>query len=328
MTQPVGGDLHVDRVLTQFSVAWVQNSNDFISSKVFPRLPVDKRTDRYKVYNRGAWRTDSGVAKRAPGTESRGIGWNYTHKTYFVDPFAVHVDLDDQTMSEADNPLELPREATELITTRLLLHKELDWHNQFFKSGVWATNPTPTGTDLWDDLASDPIGQMAEWVDLFTKINSKAPNTIVMGADVWRALKNHPDLIDRIKYTQRGLVTADLIGSAFEVPRILVSRATTVVGYEDHGSADTDNAAAANFSYITNPKAMLLTYSTATPRKMEPLAGLSITWKGYFSGNDKGVRIKRFRMEQIESDRIEGMITFQHKLVAPTMGIYVNALVA
>ena len=326
MTQPVGGDLHVDRVLTNFSVAWTQTTNDFISSKVFPRLPVDKRTDRYKVYNRGQWRTDNGVAKRAPGTESRGIGWNYTHDTYYVDPYAVHVDLDDQTLAEADDPVTLPKEATELITQRLLMHKELDWHKQFFVPGVWDNEPTPD--DLWDDNASDPIGQVGKWVDDFTLLNSKAPNTMIIGTDVWRALKNHPDLVDRIKYTQRGLVTADLIGAAFEIPTILVSRSSVVEDFEERGSAKTDNDNAADFSYITNPKSVLLTYSTPSPKKMEPLAGLSITWKGYFAGNAQGVRIKRFRQEQIESDRIEGMITFQHKITAPSMGLFVEALVA
>lgn len=326
MTQPVGGDLHVDQVLTNFSVAWIQSTNDFISSKVFPRLPVDKRTDRYKVYNRGVWRTDAGVMKRAPGTESRGVGWNYTHETYYVDPYALHVDLDDQTLAEADDPLSLPREGTELITNRLLLHKELDWHNQFFKPDVWANEPTPD--DLWDDVASDPISQVGKWIDDFTLLNSKPPNTMVVGVDVWRALKNHPDLVDRIKYTQRGLVTADLIGAAFEIPTILVSRASVVPNFEERGSASEDNTNAADFQYITNPKGVLLTYSTATPKKMEPLAGLTMTWKGYFAGNAHGIRIKRFRMEAIESDRIEGMITFQHKLVAPTMGLYVDQLVA
>lgn len=326
MTQPVGGDLHVDQVLTNFSVAWIQSTNDFISSKVFPRLPVDKRTDRYKVYNRGVWRTDNGVMKRAPGTESRGIGWNHTHETYYVDPYALHVDLDDQTLAEADDPLSLPREGTELITNRLLLHKELDWHNQFFKPGVWANEPTPDA--LWDDTASDPISQVGKWIDDFTLLNSKPPNTMVIGVDVWRALKNHPDLVDRIKYTQRGLVTADLIGAAFEIPTILVSRASVVPNFEERGSAKEDNDNAADFKYITNPKGVLLTYSTPTPRKMEPLAGLSITWKGYFAGNAQGIRIKRFRMESIESDRIEGMITFQHKMVAPSMGLYIDQLVS
>jgi Phage major capsid protein E len=326
MTQPVGGDLHVDRVLTQFSVAWTQTTNDFISSKVFPRLPVDKRTDMYKVYNRGAWRTDQGVAKRAPGTESRAISWNYTHETYFVDPYAVHVDLDDQTMAEADNPLELPKEATELITQRLLLHKELDWHKQFFQPGVWANEPVPDA--LWDDVASDPISQVGSWIDEFARINSKTPNTMIIGSEVWHALKNHPDLVDRIKYTQRGLVTADLIGAAFEIPTILVSRATHITDYEERGSAKLDNDNVSEFEYITNPKSVLLTYSTASPKRMEPVAGLSITWKGYFSGNDKGVRIKRFRQEAIESDRIEGMITFQHKMTAPTMGLFVEELVS
>ena len=328
MTQPVGGDLHVDRVLTNFSVAWVQGTNDFISSKVFPRLPVDKRTDRFEVYNRGQWRTDAGVFKRAPGTESRGISFNKTKDTYYVDPFAVHYDIDDQTLAEADDPLQLPREATQLITNRLLLHKEKDWHENFFKTGVWDLEKTPTGPDLWDDVASDPIAQVAEWVDEFTLLNSKAPNTMVIGVDVWRALKNHPDLIDRIKYTQKGIVSADLIGSAFEIPTILVSRSSHVPGFEERGSAATDNANAPDFAYITNPKGILLTYSTSSPKKMEPLAGLSVTWKGYFAGNDKGVRVKRFRMEHLESERIEGMITFQHKMVAPSMGLYVDQLVS
>lgn len=326
MTQPVGGDLHVDQVLTNFSVAWTQSTNDFISSKVFPRLPVDKRTDRYRVYSRAQHRNASGVAKRAPGTESRGVGWTYTHKTYYVDPFALHVDLDDQTMAEADTPLELPKEATELITQRLLLSKELDWHDQFFKPGVWDIEPTMSAG--WDDVASDPIGDVALWIDDFTKLNSKAPNTMVLGADVWRALKNHPDLVDRIKYTQRGLVTADLIAAAFEIPNILVSRATHVPNFEDHGAANEDDLAAEDFEYITNPKSILLTYSTSAPKKMEPLGGLSITWKGYFAGNAQGVRIKRFRMENIESDRIEGMITYQHKLVDSKMGTFIDEAVA
>lgn len=326
MTQPVGGDLHVDQVLTNFSVAWTQSTNDFISSKVFPRLPVDKRTDRYKVYNRGQMRSVEGVFKRAPGTESRGIGWNHTHDTYYVDPYAVHVDLDDQTMAEADDPLKLPKEATELITQRLLLSKELDWHEQFFKKDVWAMQPQPA--DLWDDAASDPIKEVGAWIDQFTLANSKAPNVMVIGTDVWRALKNHPDLVDRIKYTQRGLVTADLIGAAFEIPTILVSRASWVPNFEERGSAKEDNDNAPAFQYITNPKSVLLTYTTPSPKQLEPIGGLSITWKGYFAGNAQGVRIKRFRQEAIESDRIEGMITYQHKLVAPQMGLFVDQLVA
>jgi hypothetical protein len=326
MTQPVGGDLHVDQVLTNFSVAWSQSTNDFISSKVFPRLPVDKRTDRYRVYNRAQMRSVGGVFKRAPGTESRGIGWTSTHETYHVDPYAVHVDLDDQTLAEADDPLKLPRQATSLITQRLLLSKELDWHEKFFKPGVWDNEPTPA--EMWDDAASDPISEVGHWVDQFALQNAKAPNVMIIGVDVWRALRNHPDLVDRIKYTQRGLVTADLIGAAFEIPTILVSRASWVPDYEERGSAKEDNDNAPDFRYITNPKGILLTYSTDTPQDMEPLAGLSITWKGYFAGNSQGIRIKRFRQEAIESDRIEGMITYEHRQVAPSMGLYVDQLVA
>jgi hypothetical protein len=48
----------------------------------------------------------------------------------------------------------------------------------------------------------------------------------VLGADAITSLKNHPDIIDRIKYTQRGVVTEDLLASLFDVDKILVSYAT------------------------------------------------------------------------------------------------------
>ena len=51
-------ELHVDRYLTDLSVAFAQESRDFISDKVFPVVPVKKASDQYVIYDRGPmWRT-------------------------------------------------------------------------------------------------------------------------------------------------------------------------------------------------------------------------------------------------------------------------------
>lgn len=39
----------------------------------------------------------------------------------------------------------------------------------------------------------------------------KKPNFCIMAPDVFYALKNHDAIMDRIKYTQRGVITAELL---------------------------------------------------------------------------------------------------------------------
>jgi hypothetical protein len=59
-----------------------------------------------------------------------------------------------------------------------------------------------------------------------------------------------------------------------------------------------------------------------------PTAGYTFTWSGYLAGNARGTRIKRFRMEHIAADRIEAEMTYDMKVVAPDMGVFLNTVVA
>jgi hypothetical protein len=61
---------------------------------------------------------------------------------------------------------------------------------------------------------------------------------------------------------------------------------------------------------------------------MQPSAGYTFTWNGYLGGNNKGVRIKNFRMEHIASDRIEGEMTYDMKVVAKDLGVFWSSVVA
>jgi hypothetical protein len=61
---------------------------------------------------------------------------------------------------------------------------------------------------------------------------------------------------------------------------------------------------------------------------MTPAAGYIFTWNGYLAGNAYGIRMSNFRMEHIRSDRIEGEMTYDMKVVSPDMGIYMASAVA
>lgn len=323
---PTQSDLHVNVPLTNISIAYMQKSDAYIADKVFPSVPVQKQSDLYWKYNKAEWRRTD-VEKRAPSTESPGVGWHVTTDSYFAHVYAVHKDIDDQLRANADSNFSLDRDATNFVTNQLLLKRDLDWNNKYFKTGVWSTDrtgvaATPTGNQFlqWDQAGSSPIEDVTSQIIAFRQQTGYAPNTMVIGAYVLQALRNHAEILDRIKYTERGIVTEDLIASLFGVQKILVSYATFTQSPEFQDPATTE--ANASYSFIGGGKSALLAYAPSGPSVMEPSAGYTFTWNGYLGGNARGIRIKNFRMENIASDRIEGEMTYDMKVVAPDMGVF------
>lgn len=326
MPAPSQSDLHVNMPLTNVSVAWMQSSDAYIADKVFAKCPVKKQSDLYWKYSKSDWRRTD-VKRRAPSTESPGVGWNVTTDQYFAHVYAVHKDIDDQLRANADSVFNMDKDATEFITNQLLLRRDLDWNDTFFKTGVWDTEYVGT-TDFvkWDDAGSDPIGDVARWILDYRKLTGFKPNKMVLGAEVMNALKQHPDIIDRIKYTQKGIVSEDLIATLFNIDQLYTSYATIASGANIPDAALQDAGAA--YDFMTNSKSVLMCFTPSSPSLMTPAAGYTFTWNGYLGGNSQGIKIKRFRMEPIASDRIEAEMTYDMKVVSPDMGVFASAVVA
>lgn len=52
-----------------------------------------------------------------------------------------------------------------------------------------------TGTETWDDVNSDPIEQLKEYIELVEDNGGLVPDVIVMGADAVSAFRKHPKVI-------------------------------------------------------------------------------------------------------------------------------------
>ena len=331
---PTQSDLHVSQPLTNISVAYIQSEDAYVADKVFPRVPVQKQSDLYWKYHKSEWRRQD-VQRRAPSTETPGVGWSVTTDQYFAHVYGVHKDVDDQLRANADSAFNLDRDATRFITGQLLLKRDQDWVETYFTDGVWdhertGVEASPSAGEVlqWDDEGSDPIGDVTKAVIDLRENTGFAPNKLVMGPRVIHALRHHPDILDRIKYTQRGIVTEDLLASLFGVSNLLVTWASEVVPrdnnrYQDPNVGDTN----ADYSFITGNHALLV-YANPSPSLMTPSGGYTFTWNGYLGGNDRGIRVKRFRQENIASDRIEAEMTYDMKLVSSDVGFFFNDIVS
>lgn len=324
MPQPTGSDLYVSRPLSNISVAYIQESTDFAASTVFPPVPVDHQYGSYYIYNKGDWfRTQA--QKRAPRTESAGTGWNISTSTYAADVNAVHTDISDQDRANQDSPiLDLDRDATTFVTHDIMLRREKDWVTAFFGTGKWTlTDQTGAATVAanqfisWDRASSTPLEDIEKQRLLIAKTTGLKPNVLVIGQEVYSVFKNHAEFIERIKYSEKGVVTLDLIAGLMDLEKIVVPM--VLENTAEEGATDA-------FSFV-HGKAALLAYAAPRPSRMTPSAGYSFEWTGYLGAATRGTRIKKFRMEPLASDRVEVESAYSFKVVSADLAVYFTAAV-
>lgn len=319
MPQPTMTQGHVDAILTNISVAYMQRQENFIASKVFPIISVDKKSDKYFVYRKNDWFRDE-AQRRADATESAGSGYNLDTDSYSADVWAFHKDVGDQTLANADAPLNPLREAAEFVTHRLLLRMENQFVSDYFTTGVWGTDAVGgSNFTQWSTYASsDPIGDIEEAKSDILSTTGFEANTLVLGYDVFRQLRHHPDLVDRIKYTSSNNITADMMARMFEVDRVLIAKAVKA----------TNNEGATGAYSFTFGKNALLTHVAPSPGLLTPSAGYIFSWNGVSGGLGSTIGTSQFRMEHLKSERIEAEMAFDNKVVASDLGYFFSAAVA
>lgn len=328
MPLPTLSDVHVNRPLTNISIAMIQDDNNFVAQKVFPNIPVSKQSDSYFTYDNAYWNSDE-MQDRAPATESHGNGWKIdANSTYFAKVAAFHKDIDDQIRANQDTPLNLDNEATKYCTLKALLRREKLFVTNFMTAGLWTRDYTgvaagPVGTQVlqWNDAASTPIEDVWDAKEAMLELTGFEPNTLVLGYPVYKALINHPDTVDRVKYgNTSGVAMIDLseLAQLFKVDRVLVAKGISNTAVE--------GAAAVN-RFIARKVAGLF-YVPSSPGLMTPSAGYTFSWSGFLGAGPGGNRIKRFRMEHLSSDRVEIEIACDLKLISADMGSFWASVVA
>ncbi len=329
MAEPTLTQVHVNRPLTNISQAYMQDSSDYIADKIFPVVPVQKQSDRYFVYIKGDWFRDEAQV-RAPSTESAGGGYSLDNTpSYYAPLYAFHKDVDPQVRANSDVPLNADRDATLFITHRMMLKREILVQNTVLATSTWTGSTTGgdiTPSPQWNLANSTPLEDIEAQVWAIKQVTGKFPNRFVLGPRVWEVLKNHDEVVQRIKYTQRGVVTTDLLASLIAPPGIddfQVLVAAAIQNKANQGATD-------DFEFIAPTKDALLVYCEPSPGIMVPSAGYIFTWVGLLGAGAFGSRISQIPMPWlgVGTNRIEGELAFAVKIVGADLGAYYHNAVS
>jgi len=287
-----GGNVHIDKILTQISIGWPQQG--FVGEALFPAVPVNKQSDIYYVYGREGWLPERGD-ERAPGTEANEIpGMQVSTQPYYAKEHALQIPVTDEERENADSPLSPDRDATELVTSKILLGRELAIRTLATTAANYATGNSATlsGTQQWDNAASTPIanfkaGIMAVYAKLFLRVN-----TVVCPFQVMTVLEDHATILDRIKYSERAIFSPELLAALVGIDNWVVPG----VGYNtavNYGAAET-------LGYVWSDD-VIMAWVPPRPGLKTPAYGYEFVWRYPGAGVQA---VDRWREEKRKSDLV------------------------
>jgi len=319
--------LHVDKFLTNISIAFVMKEDDFVSDKVFPVVPVQKKSDSFVFFERGTFYRSGEIGVRPLGGTANIADWDSTTGSYIAEERALATKIDDRQRANTDDPISQDRAAARKLQTAMAVDNDKRWVDSYFTAGQWTTDLDGSGADFtqFDDGSSVPIDLVDAQSEEVRKRTTFAPNTIVAGARTWRALKNHPDIKELIKFgatmEQPAIVTRELLAQVFGVDRFLVAW-----GVENSAAEGQTDA----LDFIAPDDGMLLVYAAPQPAIEEPSGGYTFAWTGLLDGaaNLLGSVIQRGRDELSHSDHFEIRSATDLNLVAPDLGVFFENTVA
>jgi len=287
----------------------------YIAPDLAPLIPSAVDAGKFAVYNQADWfRNEAG--KRAAGTRAKRGDFGITFGSFLCEEVAFAREIPDEIRRNAMDPIRPDQDATEYATDKVLLAKEVRVAAKVLATASWASGNSVTlaGTNQWNDYAnSDPIADIELAVDTVHGKTGLRPNTVAFSFAVWQKVKHHPDIVDRIKYSQRGIVTVELLQELFEIPRIMVARALLTASNE--GIA----AGSEVYTYVWG-KDTLVAYVAPNPGLQQPSAMYQ------FSSGPRSVR--RWREEAEHQDVVEGYELVDEKIVSSLCGYVVKAAIA
>jgi hypothetical protein len=219
--------VHVDAPLSNFAVSI--NNREMIADMAMPVVPVNKPSDKFFVYNAETMFEEQAASLTGDEAMPGRVRYAVSTETFSCEDYGLMDFVSYKEMEAADAPLAPQMHAVKVVTQRLDIAKERRVAGVVFASGSYGSNTSAlSGAARWDVATSDPVQAIDDAIEACTV----RPNVMVIGAQAWTKLKNHPKLKELILSRSATIsgatpnrVDPALVASIFELDAIYVGRA-------------------------------------------------------------------------------------------------------
>lgn len=290
---PATRQTFVDPLLTNVSVAYKNTS--FVADRLFPTVNVQKETGIYFVKDKENLRAPAD-AERGEFDRANRVTNTLSQATYTLSERSLESPISDRVMQNYDDPFDPMRNATELVTEKLLIDNEKDARDALIAS----TTPTDVA-GAWATSSTDIKGAIRNQAQTILRNTGQRPNTIMISEDAMNnAFLKNDALIDAIKYT-RAASNQELfnsVGAFLGVPNVVVGSAIENTAAE----GQTDSLGFIWDDYV------ILAY-------VAPTAALETPTTGYKLAKEGGLQVDRWYEQEIKTTFVRASHYFDNKVI-------------
>ena len=236
---PTNGNTHIDALINNLMTARLNKPEDAIAMEVFPKVVVNRPSDKFSILNTGFLRKDDD--RLGPKGRANSVDWDFsTPASYNIGDFGFDTPIEGRTLRDADPIIKrmYRRIAAQVVTDKLILERELRAADTLFNTSTFSGRTSAlSGSDQLDDPASDIFDIIGEGIENVRTGCGKRANTMVMGGAVWSAIQRHPDLREsRALDKMKSLMDLDEVAQIFSNKRMKMSK--ILVGDQQYNAAD------------------------------------------------------------------------------------------
>lgn len=332
-------DVHVDRSLTNFSIAHWQSTDMFVSGRFFNNMPVNNASDTYTTYPQGYFNRlyDS---KRAEDGVANSIQYKTVEQSYSVKEDALRIFISDKKRANADAHRNLDMEATEAVTNAIMIGKEKDFSNNFLATTKWSRDvqgvaASPTGAQVlsWLNASADPVQNVLdEIVEMTKRGGGRRPNKGLMTLDVYMKVREHASILDRVRYAQGNNAPAQVnlaaLAALFELDEIMIMQ--TVQNTADDGVEDSSTGLPPVTNTFIDTQKFLICHVPPGAGTYTATAAVTFMWNQYIAhGVDAGPAIRRYRPQDgRKGEFVEAELAIDQRIVSADLGTLFYDLLA
>lgn len=204
----------VDPILTDIARGY---SNEmYIADKLFPIVNSPKESGKIILFGKEHFLIyDTERALRAGSNFMKPSA--RTTSSFVLDEHDLAYPVDRRELKE--DLLNLEESGTLLVTEGLALKKEVVAATLATTTTTYASGNSATlsGAGQFSHASSTPLVTIENAIETVRAKIGRRPNTIVMGPTTYKALRFNASILDLIKYSERGVVTKELLGALVNI---------------------------------------------------------------------------------------------------------------
>ena len=216
----------IDPVLSEIARGY--KNAQMVGGTLFPTVPVDQRGGQIIEFGKEDFRLYA--TGRTPGSNTKRVQYGYLGKAFALKQHSLEGTVPFEIMQEANKVpgIDMGRIAVVRTQNIIALRLEKDQADKARTLANYAASNRVTlaGASQFNDYVnSNPNDVIETGKEAVRAKIGRRPNKAVVGAAVFAKLKYHPQMVDRIKYTGRDSVTAELLAQLWGLDKVEVGEA-------------------------------------------------------------------------------------------------------